>query len=311
VRTLVTGGGGFIGRHLVAHLLALGHRVCVLDDFSTGDRDALLALAERGSLTVVEADVREPIQLEADACVHLACPASPVHYQADPVRTLEVAVWGTRQVLTWASSTGARVVHASTSEVYGDPEVHPQPEHYPGRVDPLSVRGCYDEGKRAAEALCQDVRRTRDVDVRVLRIFNTYGPGMHHNDGRVVPAFIADALAGRPLRVHGSGLQSRSFCYVDDLVQALVGALRAQEPPPGPVNVGRAEETTVLELAHRINRLVGNAAGVEHTPRPEADPSRRCPDLARVRAWLGWSAEVGLDEGLLRTLEAMRPSLTR
>ena len=310
-RILVTGGAGFLGSHLCERLVEQGHDVICADNFFTSQKTNVAHLLGCGNFELLRHDIIHPLWLEVDEIYNLACPAAPGHYQYNPIKTMKTSVSGAINMLGMAKRCRAKVLQASTSEVYGDPEIHPQPESYRGAVNPIGPRACYDEGKRAAETLFMDYHRAHGVTIRIVRIFNTYGPRMHPYDGRVVSNFIRQALAGEPITIFGDGSQTRSFCYVDDLVQALVGALMAQEPPPGPVNVGRAEETTVLELAHRINRLVGNAAGVEHTPRPEADPSRRCPDLARVRAWLGWSAEVGLDEGLLRTLEAMRPSLTR
>lgn len=295
----MTGGAGFIGANLCRRLISEGHAVTVLDDFSTGSRDNLSTL----ELEVRQGNVVEPFDIPCDRIFHLACPASPSAYQADGVGTLLTAFVGTLRALENAQRHRARILVASTSEVYGDPEVSPQPETYCGRVRPWGPRACYDEGKRAAESLCYEFRNAGRADVRVARIFNTYGPGMRLDDGRVVSEFIRRALRGEPLELHAGGKQTRSFCYVDDMVEALV-RLMDKNDIDGPVNLGRDAEITVAELAVAIGRALGrDLPVVDLSVRPD-DPMRRRPDLKKARAELGWVAETSLDEGLSRTLRA-------
>ncbi|AKU14904.1 UDP-glucuronic acid decarboxylase family protein [Luteipulveratus mongoliensis] len=301
---LVTGGAGFIGRHLVTRLLSEGNRVYVVDDFSTGVRGLL---PSHSRLTVLEADVIEPLSIPArvDRIFHLACPASPPHYQADPVRTFRTGVWGTFNVLELARATKARVLLASTSEVYGDPHQHPQRESYWGHVNPWGVRSCYDEGKRGGETLAHDFRLQYEVDVRVARIFNTYGPGMRLDDGRVISNFLYAAIHEEPLTIYGDGTQTRSFCYVDDLVSGLLALMEVPGAPEHPVNLGNPQEFTMNELAHQIDDLCGPQVRTHHRL-PEDDPSQRRPDISLAQELLHWHPVVGLREGLGRTFDALR-----
>lgn len=292
---LVTGGAGFVGSHLVRRLLADGCKVIVLDDLSTGVRANVPP-----EVRLIEADVLEPFLVEADRVYHLACPASPRWYQADPVRTLMVNVVGTRNALACAEAVGARLLLASTSEVYGDPEVHPQPETYRGAVNAVGPRACYDEGKRCAEALVADYHRVRGLDVRIARIFNTYGPGMGLHDGRVVVNFVRQALAGEALTVFGDGQQTRSLCFVSDLVEGLVG-LMERTTYAGPVNLGNPEEISVRALAEKVRAVLPGAEIVAH-PLPEDDPARRRPDITLARELFGYAPQVALDEGLPLTI---------
>jgi UDP-glucuronate decarboxylase len=310
-QTLVTGGAGLIGSHLVRHRLAAGDSVLVLDDFSTGHADSLADLAGHPGLRIIRQDVRQPLEPAPtlSRIWHLACPASPLHYSRDPVRTLTTAVNGTLAMLDLARATGARVLIASTSEVYGDPAVHPQPEGYWGHVNPRGPRSCYDEGKRAAEALAHDHGRHLGTDVRVARIFNTYGPGMRADDGRVIPGFITRALSGGALEVHGDGHQTRSFCHVDDMVDGLCRLMEAQVQEP--VNLGNPEEISMLALARRVVQLAGSASPIRHLPAQPDDPARRCPDIGRARAMLGWAPTVGLDAGLAGTIAWFRQHSVR
>jgi UDP-glucuronate decarboxylase len=297
VRVLVTGGAGFLGSHLCERLLALGAEVVCLDDFSTAAPHNVDHLADHPRFEVVRADVVEPIRVEADQVFHLACPASPVHYQRDPVRTIRTAVHGTLNALDRAREVGARILIASTSEVYGDPEQHPQPETYWGNVNPIGPRACYDEGKRCAEALAVSYARQYGVATRIARIFNCYGPRMHEHDGRVVSNFVGQALRGEPLTVYGDGAQTRSFCYVTDMVDALL-ALMAADADPGPINLGNPKEHTIRELAELTLRLTGSRAGIVEGPLPVDDPVQRCPDIARARELLGWEPVIALEDGL-------------
>lgn len=302
-RILVTGGSGFIGSHLCDRLLSSGCAVICLDDFSSGDRENVVHLLGTPGFSLVEQDVMEALDHEVDEIYHLACPASPVQYQRDPIRTMKTAWLGTLHVLENASRNGARVLLASTSEVYGDPAVHPQPESYFGNVNPIGLRACYDEGKRAAESLCFDYQRCRAVDVRVARIFNTYGPRMRPDDGRVVSNFIAHSLAGEDLVLHGKGTQTRSFCYVDDLVEGLVTLMDSDADIPGPVNLGFPKELSIEKLATMIIELTGSSSSTRNDAVPADDPVRRWPDISRARTLLGWAPRVQLREGLQRTIE--------
>lgn len=300
-RVLVTGGAGFLGSHLCERLLADGSEVVALDDLSTGALANVAHLLERPRFSLVEHDVTEPYDLDVDAIFNLACPASPPHYQRDPVKTTMTSVLGTFHALELAERRSARLVQASTSEVYGDPEVHPQEESYKGAVSPTGPRACYDEGKRCAESLLFDYVRKRGVDARVARIFNTYGPRMAPDDGRVVSNFVVQALLGRELTVYGDGSQTRSFCYVDDLVDGLVRLL-LHPSAKGPFNLGNPEERTVGELAEMVRALCGGRSRVVFHPLPVDDPQRRCPNIARARRVLGFSPKMPLEEGLLRTV---------
>jgi UDP-glucuronate decarboxylase len=301
MRVLVTGGAGFIGSHLCERLLADGHEVLCLDNFYTGRRRNIRHLLGETDFELIRHDVIQPVLLEVDRIFHLACPASPVHYQFNPVKTVKTNVMGTINMLGLAKRVQARLLHASTSEVYGDPQVHPQPEDYWGHVNPIGPRSCYDEGKRVAETLCFDYHRQNGVDIRVVRIFNTYGPRMLADDGRVVSNFVVRALRGEPLSVYGEGTQTRSFCYVDDLVEALVRMID-QDQDIGPVNLGNPNEFTIAQLAELVIELTGSRSELVRGPLPKDDPTRRQPDITRARALLGWEPTVELKEGLQRTI---------
>jgi UDP-glucuronate decarboxylase len=317
---LVTGGAGFVGSHLCERLVSEGHHVVCLDDFSTGRPENLVPLRNEPRFELIEGDVIgppekwhdewPPARWHVSRIYHLACPASPVHYQRDPVRTIRTAVEGTRNMLALAHVSGARVLVASTSEVYGDPQAHPQEESYWGHVNPVGERACYDEGKRCAEALAVSYARTRQVETRIARIFNTYGPRMHERDGRVVSNFVVQALRGEPLTVYGSGEQTRSFCYVSDLVEALVRLMEC-EPDPGPVNLGNPEELTVSELAELVRSLTGSRSRLARRPLPSDDPVRRRPDISKARQVLGWSPQIPVRDGLRATIEYFREHFRR
>ncbi|MFH8469102.1 UDP-glucuronic acid decarboxylase family protein [Streptomyces sp. NPDC017991] len=300
-RVLVTGGAGFIGSHLCERLIDDGHEVICLDNLFTGRRSNIAHLLGSPRFEFERHDVAEPFHVEVDQIYHLACPASPVHYQRNPVRTVRTCVEGTLNALELARETGARLFIASTSEVYGDPQVHPQQEDYWGHVNPIGVRACYDEGKRCAEALAVSFARQYGVEVRLGRIFNTYGPRMHENDGRVVSNFTVQALREEPLTIYGDGSQTRSFCYVDDLVEAVV-RLMATETDARPVNLGNPLETTVEQIARQIKRLAGSRSELAFRPLPEDDPTRRRPDISRATMLSGWEPKVDLEDGLRRTI---------
>ncbi len=313
MRVLLTGVAGFIGSHLADRLLADGHEVVGLDNFLTGSRDNIAHLMDHPRFTLVEQDVSQPLRVEGpfDAVLHFASPASPnplspYGYPNLPIETMRVGSLGTFHTLEVARRYGARYMLASTSEVYGDPQVHPQPETYWGHVNPVGERAVYDEAKRFAEALTMAYHRKFGVDTRIVRIFNTYGPRMRLDDGRVIPNFIGQALRGEPLTVYGDGSQTRSFCYIDDLVEGILRLLEVREPYP--VNLGNPHEITVLQLAQTINRLVGNEAGIVFFPerRQEGDPNRRCPDITKARTLLQWEPKVALEDGLTRTIADFR-----
>jgi UDP-glucuronate decarboxylase len=305
---LVTGGGGFIGSHLVEVLLEQGHEVLCLDNFYTGSKANVRHLLDHPRFELIRHDVVQPILLEVERIYNLACPASPVHYQSNPVKTVKTNVMGTLNMLGLAKRVGARILQASTSEVYGDPRVHPQPESYWGHVNPIGPRSCYDEGKRLAETLMMDYHRQNGVEVRVARIFNTYGPRMAFNDGRVVSNFIVQALNGEPITLYGEGTQTRSFCYVSDLVAGLV-ALMEQEDFAGPVNLGNPGEFTIAELAGQVIRLTGSSSPVVHHPLPPDDPVQRRPDIELAARQLGWRPTIALEEGLKTTIADFRRRL--
>jgi UDP-glucuronate decarboxylase len=309
-RVLVTGGGGFIGSHLVEALLDQGHEVLCLDNFYTGSKANVRHLLSHPRFELIRHDVVEPILLEVDRIYNLACPASPVHYQSNPVKTVKTNVLGTLNMLGLAKRVGARILQASTSEVYGDPQVHPQPETYWGHVNPIGPRSCYDEGKRLAETLMMDYHRQSGVEVRIVRIFNTYGPRMAFNDGRVVSNFIIQALSGEPLTIYGDGAQTRSFCYVSDLVAGLL-AMMEQEEITGPVNLGNPGEFTIGELARQVLRLTGSASPVIHRPLPPDDPVQRRPEVDLAAKRLGWRPTIGLEEGLRTTIADFRLRLAQ
>jgi UDP-glucuronate decarboxylase len=305
-RSLVTGGAGFLGSHLCDSLLASGHEVTCIDNLFTGSRRTIRHLEGTRGFRFVEHDVTEPFDVGCDFIWNLACPAAPGHYRYDPVKTMMTSVLGVHHCLELARRTGARVLHASTSEVYGDPHVHPQPESYRGNVNPIGPRACYDEGKRAAETLCFDHRRMHGTSIKVVRIFNTYGPRMHPYDGRVVSNFIRQSVMGEPMTVFGDGTQTRSFCYVDDLVAGFRLLMDSPEAFTGPVNMGNPYEFTMIELAREVARVVGADARIEHRPLPQDDPMQRQPDIALARAELGWEPRVQLAEGIARTVEWFR-----
>jgi UDP-glucuronate decarboxylase len=302
MRVLVTGGAGFIGSHLCERLLKEGHDVICLDNFFTGSKDNIIHLMDSHRFELVRHDIVEPILLEVDRIFNLACPASPVHYQYNPVKTVKTSVMGAINMLGLAKRVRARILQASTSEVYGDPQVHPQQEQYWGNVNPIGIRSCYDEGKRVAETLMMDYHRQNNVDVKIVRIFNTYGPRMAENDGRVVSNFILQALRGEGITVYGDGSQTRSFCYVDDLVE---GLLRMMETDgfTGPVNLGNPVENTILEFAQKIAALTGSSSAVTFAPLPQDDPKQRQPDISLARERLCWEPKVPLKEGLSRTID--------
>lgn len=305
---LVTGGAGFIGSHLCEHLMSLGHEVVCLDNFFTGSKENIRHLIPSDRFELVRSDVTEPINLEVDAIFHLACPASPVHYQLDPVKTVRTNVLGTANMLELAKCLKIPLIQASTSEIYGDPEQHPQKEDYWGNVNPIGPRACYDEGKRCAETLCMDYLRQYGTDVRVMRIFNTYGPRMAINDGRVVSNFIVQALQGAPLTIYGDGSQTRSFQYVDDLVRGMMMLLNSSDFH-GPVNIGNPEEYTIGEIAKTILELIGSKSVISYLPLPEDDPRQRKPDITLAREKLGWEPFIKLQEGLKKTIEDFKKRL--
>ena len=305
-RVLVTGGAGFLGSHLIDRLIAQGHEVICADNLYTGTKRNIEHLHSNPRFEFLRHDVCNPLKLEVDEIYNLACPASPVHYQHNPVLTTKTSVMGALNMLGLAKRLRCRIFQASTSEVYGDPEVHPQREDYWGHVNPIGARACYDEGKRCAETLFFDYHRQHGVDIKVARIFNTYGPRMHEMDGRVVSNFLTQALAGEDLTIHGDGLQTRSFCYVDDMITAFLALMAAPADVTGPVNLGNLEEFTVLELAEQVINLTGSRARIRHVPLPEDDPRQRRPDIERARRELGWSPAVPLKEGLVRTIAHFR-----
>ncbi|MBD2308621.1 SDR family oxidoreductase [Chroococcidiopsis sp. FACHB-1243] len=307
MRILVTGGAGFIGSHLIDRLMAQGHEVICLDNFYTGHKRNILKWMNHPYFELIRHDITEPIRLEVDQVYHLACPASPVHYQFNPVKTVKTNVMGTLNMLGLAKRVKARFLLASTSEVYGDPEIHPQTEEYRGNVNPIGIRSCYDEGKRIAETLAFDYHRQNDVDIRVARIFNTYGPRMLENDGRVVSNLVVQALKNMPMTVYGDGSQTRSFCYVSDLVEGLMRLMNGEQI--GPVNLGNPDEYTILELAEAVRNLVNPQAEIKFAPLPQDDPRRRRPDITRAKTWLGWEPTLPLSEGLKLTVEDFRQRL--
>ena len=302
-RVLVTGGAGFIGSHLCERLLNDGYDVQCVDNYYSSTKDNIAHLMGNPRFEVIRHDVTFPLYVEVDEIYHLACPASPVHYQRDPVQTTKTAVHGSINMLGLAKRTEAKILLASTSEVYGDPAVHPQNEDYWGNVNPIGPRACYDEGKRCAETLFFDYHRQHNLPIKVVRLFNTYGPRMHPQDGRVVSNFIVQALADRPLTVYGHGDQTRSFCYVDDLVDGLVAMMHSPQEVTGPINLGNPGEFTIAELAAKVIAMTGTSAGIEHRPLPQDDPIRRQPDIVRAKEILQWEPTITLDQGLTQTIE--------
>ncbi len=309
MRILVTGGAGFLGSHLCERLLEDGHEVLCLDNFFTGRKRNVAGLLKNPAFELVRHDIVLPVLLEVDKIYHLACPASPIHYQYNPVKTIKTSILGTLNILGIAKRVRARTLLASTSEVYGDPAVHPQKEDYWGNVNPIGIRSCYDEGKRAAETLMMDYHRQSAVDIRIVRIFNTYGPRMLADDGRVVSNFIVQALKGQEITVYGDGSQTRSFCYVDDLIEGLVRMME-HENFTGPVNLGNPDEYTILDFAKKIVALTGSRSKIVHKPLPSDDPTQRQPDITLAGEKLGWEPKVSLDEGLKRTIEFFKKELS-
>jgi len=302
-RILVTGGAGFLGSHLCDRLVAAGHDVICLDNFYTSQKSNIEHLLDHRNFEVIRHDITDPIKIEVDEIYNLACPAAPGHYQFNPIKTMKTSVLGAINVLGMAKRIRAKVFHASTSEVYGDPDVHPQTESYRGSVNPIGPRACYDEGKRAAEALMFDYHRSNRVNIRVVRIFNTYGPRMHPFDGRVVSNFIRQALGGEPITIYGDGAQTRSFCFVDDLIDGFLAMMEAPDEFVGPVNMGNPSEFTIRALAEKVVRLSGSASKITSARAlPQDDPLQRCPDISLAKSRLGWQPSIELDEGLKRTI---------
>jgi UDP-glucuronate decarboxylase len=305
-RILITGGAGFLGSHLCEHLLAQGHDIICLDNFFTGSKNNILHLLSNPHFEQIRHDIINPIFLEVEEIYNLACPASPVHYQYNPIKTIKTNVMGAINTLGLAKRVRATILQASTSEVYGDPEVHPQKEDYWGRVNPIGIRSCYDEGKRAAECLMMDYHRQNHVNIKIVRIFNTYGPRMAPDDGRVVSNFIVQALRGEDITVFGDGSQTRSFCYVDDMIDGLIRMMGTPKGFLGPVNLGNPAEFTILELAEILIRMTGSRAKIVFKPLPQDDPTQRKPDITLAQKKLGWQPRVPLEEGLAKTIEYFR-----
>lgn len=302
-RILVTGGAGFIGTNLCERLVKEGNDVICLDNFFTGSKENVRKLMEYDNFELIRHDITQEIYLEVDQIYNLACPASPPHYQYNPIKTAKTSVFGAMNMLGLAKRVKGRILQASTSEVYGDPEVHPQPETYWGHVNPIGIRSCYDEGKRMAETLFFDYHRQHNVDIKVIRIFNTYGPNMNPNDGRVVSNFIVQALKGEDITVYGTGNQTRSFCYVDDLVEGMIRMMNSQEGFTGPVNLGNPGEFTMLELAEKVIKLTNSSSKLVHKPLPSDDPTQRRPVIDLAKKELGWEPQIQLEEGLKKTIE--------
>ena len=308
-RILVTGGAGFLGSHLCERLLAEGNDVLCVDNFYTSTRRNIVHLFDNPNFELLRHDVTFPLYVEVDQIYNMACPASPIHYQRDPVQTTKTSVHGAINMLGLAKRTGARILQASTSEVYGDPELHPQPESYWGNVNPIGVRSCYDEGKRCAETLFFDYLRQHDLPIKVARIFNTYGPRMLPDDGRVVSNFIVQALAGKDITIYGDGNQTRSFCYVDDLVDGLIRLMNSDKAVTGPINLGNPGEFSIRELAEKVVELVGSGSEIVYQPLPEDDPTQRKPDISQAMALLGWEPKVSLAQGLPKAIEYFKAAI--
>jgi UDP-glucuronate decarboxylase len=302
-KILVTGGGGFLGSHLCERLLSEGHEVICLDNFFTGTKQNILHLMANPRFELMRHDVTLPLFIEIDEIYNLACPASPIHYQHDPVQTTKTCVHGAINMLGLAKRTGAKIMQASTSEVYGDPEVHPQTEDYWGRVNPIGIRSCYDEGKRCAETLFLDYHRQHNLQIKIARIFNTYGPRMHSNDGRVVSNFVVQALKGEPITIYGDGQQTRSFCYVDEMVDAFVRLMNSDDEFIGPVNLGNPGEFTIRELAEKTLAMTNSSSELINLPLPQDDPTQRQPNISLAKEKLGWEPVIKLEEGLGRTID--------
>jgi len=309
-KVLVTGGGGFIGSHLCERLLNEGNEVLCVDNFFTGEKDNIVHLLSSPFFEVLRHDITFPLYVEVDEIYNLACPASPIHYQFDPVQTVKTAVHGAINMLGLAKRLKVKILQASTSEVYGNPAVHPQPESYWGSVNPVGLRSCYDEGKRCAETLFFDYHRQHKLKIKVARIFNTYGPRMHLNDGRVVSNFIIQALEGEDITVYGDGSQTRSFCYVDDMIEGLIKLMDSPDDFTGPVNLGNPSEISILELAEKVLRITGSKSKIVFKPLPQDDPVQRCPDITLAKKVLGWQPNVGLEVGLEKTIEYFKKVLS-
>ncbi len=302
-RIMVTGGAGFLGSHLVESLINAGHEVLCVDNLFTGTKDNLAGVASHPHFEFMRHDITWPLYVEVDEIYNLACPASPIHYQHDPVQTTKTSVHGAINMLGLAKRVGARILQASTSEVYGDPTIHPQTEEYWGNVNPIGMRSCYDEGKRCAETLFFDYHRQNGLEIKVCRIFNTYGPRMHAADGRVVSNFIVQALKGEPITIFGDGSQTRSFCYVDDLIDGLIAMMESPAEVTGPINLGNPREFTIRDLAERVITLTGSCSSIVQMTLPPDDPKQRQPDIAKARSQLGWEPKVPLEDGLARTVK--------
>jgi UDP-glucuronate decarboxylase len=306
-KVLVTGGAGFLGSHLCDRLVAQGHHVLCVDNYFTGSKTNIEHLLDHKNFEIMRQDICFPLYVEVDEIYNLACPASPFHYQWDPIQTMKTSVLGSYNLLGLAKRTGAKILQASTSEIYGDPKIHPQPEEYWGNVNPIGVRSCYDEGKRAAETLFMDYYRVHDVKAKIVRIFNTYGPRMAVNDGRVVSNFIVQALQGKDITIYGDGLQTRSFCYVDDLLDAMQAHMNHPDDNfIGPVNIGNPGEFTMWELAHKVIELTGSKSQVLQQPLPQDDPKQRRPDISQAKKMLNWEPKIPLEQGLVKTIEYFR-----
>ena len=308
-RALVTGGAGFLGSHLCERLLNDGYSVICVDNYYSSTKDNIAHLLDNPRFEVIRHDVTFPLYVEVDEIYHLACPASPIHYQRDPVQTTKTAVHGSINMLGLAKRTGAKILLTSTSEIYGDPLVHPQTEDYWGNVNPIGPRACYDEGKRAAETLFFDYHRQHNLKIKVVRLFNTYGPRMHPHDGRVVSNFVVSALTGKPITIYGEGQQTRSFCYVDDLIDGLIAMMNSGDDVTGPINLGNPGEFTIAELAAEVIKQTGVDPGIEYLPLPPDDPTRRQPDITRAKQTLGWEPTIELKAGLAKTIEYFRSLL--
>ncbi|MFA6414215.1 MAG: UDP-glucuronic acid decarboxylase family protein [Syntrophales bacterium] len=308
-RILITGGAGFLGSHLCDRLLAEGHDVLCLDNLYTGSKDNIRHLIGHPNFEFIRHDITQPVFLEVDEIYNLACPASPVHYQYNPIKTIKTSVMGAINTLGLAKRVKAKILQASTSEVYGDPEIHPQPEEYWGRVNPIGIRSCYDEGKRAAECLMMDYHRQNGVRIKIVRIFNTYGPRMAINDGRVVSNFIVQAIKGEDITVYGNGSQTRSFCYYEDLIEGIIGMMATPDGIIGPVNLGNPSEFTILELAENVIRLTGSSSRIVFNPLPQDDPTQRRPDISKAKELLHWAPGIPLADGLAKTIQYFKGAL--
>ena len=308
-KILVTGGAGFLGSHLCEKLLACGAEVLCVDNYFTGNKNNILHLLDNPRFEIMRHDVTFPLYVEVDEIYNLACPASPIHYQHDPVQTTKTSVHGAINMLGLAKRVGAKILQASTSEVYGDPEVHPQNESYWGHVNPIGIRSCYDEGKRCAETLFFDYHRQHQLEIKVMRIFNTYGPRMHPEDGRVVSNFIVQALKGEPLTIYGDGSQTRSFCYVDDLIDGMIALMNTGPDVSGPINIGNPKEFTILELAETVRKLTGSSSEIVRNPLPSDDPKQRQPNIELAREILNWQPTIQLEQGLKNTIEYFKSTI--